>query len=465
MQIESLSGRPLHLSLVTGSESLREALTAFLAESATLQLGIIPEIAAYLAHPDWHPDILFVDMDGPSEILDILPDLTQRMPDVPVVACVQAGVARDLDLIETLGLATMLTVPCAEQDFRLALRTAERLLDLRLQVRQLLTAVAGEVQFEQIVARTSVMHTIVSLLRKACANDINVLIEGEEGTGKEYYARAIHYNSRRSTRPYVLFSCTAIPQHLLERELFGSEAGVFEEGSDMLAGALEQADSGTLYIDEVGAMDTTVQARLYRTLQSHTYRRIGGDVDLPLGVRIITSTSRDLRAMCAEGSFRDDLYFRLANFPVRIPALRDRIADIPILVDRLLRQYAEAYGRPGLGIGADALLQLRRYRWPGNIPELEETIERAVAVCETMEIRVDDLPHALLVATGVRPKSESDTGIGGKHPGVPTMDQLKARGVRLALEASGGNIKEAARLLDIGRTTIYKLIERYNIPA
>ena len=463
MAIESLSGKSLHIYLISTTDSLWHAMAELLKGSKSFRFSHAPDAMEMLSHADLRPDIVFIEPADTRDFTEIMRNLVSRLPDSPVVAVHHDDELSDIDVMEASGVSACVQTPMSERNLRVALRTAERIHALRQQVRQLQATVAGEVKLEQIVARTSVMHNISSLVRKACGNDINVLIEGEEGTGKEFFARVIHYNSARAGAPFVMLSCKAIPQHLIGHELFGSEPGALGEGSELKPGAIEQAEGGTLFIDEVGEMDTTLQARLYRCIQSRTCRRIGGEEDLPFNVRIVTATSMDLRAMTADGRFRDDLYFRLASFPIRLPALRDRVADIPALVEQFLRRYAEARGRPGIGISAETLQVLRRYRWPGNLPELEEVIERAVSVCERMEIHNEDLPHALLVATGVREAAEADAASGRQS--VQTMDQLKARAVRLALEASGGNIKEAARLLDIGRTTIYKLIERYKIPT
>lgn len=463
MPIESLSGQSHEIYLIDGTEELRENVEALLQGSLTFKLSFVTDVMDLLAHPDRHPDTIILDLSLQDQPLEMIDNLSKRLPDTSIIGILGAEDPSVIEELERIGLLACMQKPLTAREFRRALRSAERIQELRQQLRNLNATIRSEVRLEQIIARSGSMHNVMALIRKACTNDINVLLEGEEGTGKKMLARAIHFNGLRAAAPFVMLNCAAIPQHLLERELYGSEAGVFGEDSEVSPGIFEQAEGGTLLIDEIGEMDIQLQARLYRTMQTRMFRRIGSDDDLPVNVRIITATSRDLRAMCSFGTFREDLFFRLASFPIKLPPLRDRPADIPLLIDMILRRVSEKEGRPGLGITGETVQLLRKYRWPGNIPELMHCMERAAVVAESMEVRPDDLPEQILIATGRKVKAETSGAAGSKTPPLPTMDQLKARGIRLALEASHGNIKEAARMLDIGRTTIYKLIEKYNI--
>ncbi|MDX9758991.1 MAG: sigma-54 dependent transcriptional regulator [Bacteroidota bacterium] len=463
MAFESLSGKHYHIFLISSAEGMRRDVARFLDASTQFELSCVSDPIELLAHPDAHPDIVILDPFDQSQLTETIENLQHRLVDVPVLVLLDEQSEFDIDWAERLGLFVGIQTPLRTSEFRGAIRAAERIRELREEIRRLQSALTEEVRLEHIIARSAVMHNVMMLVRKASANDINILLEGEEGTGKELIARAIHFNGPRAGRPFSLLNCASLPQHLIERELYGSEAGVFGEGSEFRPGIFEQAEGGTLLIAEIGAMDVLLQARLYRTMQTRSFRRIGGDIDIPIDVRIITATSRDLRAMCGAGTFREDLYFRLASFPIKLPPLRDRPADIPHIVETLLRRIAEKEGRPGLGINPATLQVLRRYRWPGNLPEIEYCMERAVTLCESMELMPDDLPANILVATGMTDAGDPKRSGQEQQKTLPTMEQLKARGVRLALEASAGNIKEAARLLDIGRTTMYKLMEKYHI--
>lgn len=463
MPIESLSGQSHEIYLIDGSEELRVNVQALIHGSSTFRLSLVTDVMDLLSHPDRHPDTIILDFVSQEQPLEMIDNLSKRLPDTSILGICGAQDPPGIEQLERMGLLACMEKPLSARDFRRALRSAERIQDLRRQLRHMQDSIGSEVRLEQIIARSGTMHNVMALIRKACTNDINVLLEGEEGTGKKLLARAIHFNGLRAAAPFVMLNCAAIPQHLLERELYGSEAGVFGEDSELTPGIFEQAEGGTLLIDEIGEMDIQLQARLYRTMQTRMFRRIGSEEDLPINVRIITATSRDLRAMCSYGTFREDLFFRLASFPIKLPPLRDRPADIPLLIDMILRRVSEKEGRPGLGISSETVQLLRKYRWPGNIPELMLCMERAAVVAESMEVQPDDLPDQILIATGRKVKNETNDSGGAKASPLPTMDQLKARGIRLALEASHGNVKEAARMLDIGRTTIYKLIEKYNI--
>ena len=463
MAFESLTGKLYRIVLISSAEERRAAVAHCLRDSAHFELSFASDPLALLVHPDTQPDIVILDPFEQQQVSETIENLRRRLVDVPVLVLLDEDSAFDIDWAERQGLYVGLHLPLRVAEFRAAIRAAERIRELREEIRRLQSSLTEEVRFEHIIARSAVMHNVMTLVRKASANDINILLEGEEGTGKELIARAIHFNGPRASKPFALLNCAAIPRHLIERELYGSEAGAFGEESEFRPGIFEQVEGGTVLIAEIGEMDLPLKARLFRSMQSRQIRRIGGETDIPIDVRIITATSRDLRAMCSAGSFREDLYFRLASFPIKLPPLRDRLADIPHLVEILLRRIAEKEGRPGLGVGTATLHVLRRYRWPGNLPELEHCIERAVALCEGMELTPEDLPASILVATGMKEPADVKRA-GMENPKTfPTMEQLKARGIRLALEASGGNIKEAARILDIGRTTIYKLMEKYHI--
>lgn len=463
MAFESLSGKHYQIYLISGVDELRRDVTRFLDGSTHFELLCVTDPIELLAHPDKHPDIVILDPFDQRQLTEIIENLQRRLVDVPVLVLLDETSEFDIDWAERRGLFVGIHTPLRRSEFRGAIRAAERIRDLREEIRRLQASLVEEVRFEHIIARSAVMHNVMTLVRKASVTDINILLEGEEGTGKELIARTIHFNGPRADHPFTLLNCASIPQHLIERELYGSEAGAFGEESDFRPGIFEQAEGGTVLIAEIGEMDPVLQARLFRTMQTHSFRRIGGDTDIPIDVRIITATSRDLRAMCSAGTFREDLYFRLASFPIKLPPLRDRPADIPHIVEVLLRRIAEKAGRPGLGINSATSQVLRRYRWPGNLPEIEDCMERAVALCESMELMPADLPANILIATGMKDSVPQRRAGTAQPKTLPTMEQLKARGVRLALEASAGNIKEAARILDIGRTTMYKLMEKYRI--
>lgn len=296
------------------------------------------------------------------------------------------------------------------------------------------------------------MKPVIDALRKVAATEATVLLSGESGVGKEVAARAIHAWSKRARGPFIVVNCASLSEQLLESELFGHEKGAFTGAASRRRGKVELAGGGTFFLDEVGELKPDLQAKLLRVLQERSFERVGGNQTIEADVRWIAATNRDLAAMVSEGGFREDLYYRLAVFPIELPPLRDRPEDVVPLADALLARTAVSLGRPGLSLSDEARDALRARHWPGNIRELANAIERAAILSDGDTIAARDLdspgPRVVGAAT---------------LPGVPTMEEVEKEAIRRALQHYDGNRKKAAEHLGIGVRTLYDKLKRYGL--
>jgi len=304
---------------------------------------------------------------------------------------------------------------------------------------------------DKLVGQSPEMVAIYKLVARVAALDTTILIQGETGTGKEMVARAIHYASSRADRPLVVVDCAALPEPLFESELFGHERGAFTGAVMSRRGLLETADGSTCFLDEIGELSTALQAKLLRVLQERVIRRVGGNDAVPVNVRLITATNQDLRKLVEDGRFREDLYYRLNGVTIRVPPLRERREDLPLLAQHFLRKYAEESGKAILGFAPGTLELLSAYGWPGNVRELQHVVERAVALSSSAMILTDDLPTEIRAETLPPPELPKAR---------MTLDELKRWYVNRALEETGGNKVRAAELLGIDRRTLYRILER-----
>ena len=295
------------------------------------------------------------------------------------------------------------------------------------------------------------MVAIYRLVARVAALDTSVLVQGETGTGKELAARAVHYASPRAERPFVVVDCAALPETLFESELFGHERGAFTGAIQSRRGLLETADGSTCFLDEISELSLTLQAKLLRVLQERVLRRVGGNEPIPVNIRLIAATNRDLRKRVEDGTFREDLYYRLNGVTITMPPLRERGDDILLLAHDFMQRYAAAAGKPLEGFAPEARALLSGYRWPGNVRELEHAVERAVALARSAVIHPEDLP----------PEIRSESARPPELPGPRmTLDEVKRWYVGAVLEETGGNKVRAAELLGIDRRTLYRILER-----
>jgi transcriptional regulator with GAF, ATPase, and Fis domain len=316
------------------------------------------------------------------------------------------------------------------------------------------------------------MREIYAILDKLAPSELSLVIEGETGTGKEMVAREIHDNSQRTGQPLVIFDCSAFPRNLLESELFGHEKGAFSGAIRTHRGVFERADGGTVFLDEIGEMDLPLQPKLLRALESGEFRRVGGERPIQVDVRVLAATNRDLAVMVEEGSFRQDLYYRLAKVRLTLPPLRDRREDIATLagvfLERLLEQ-DRAGALVGRRLAEETMDLLRQYDWPGNVRELRNVVERAATFAEREEIRPRDLPSELASEGGYRPRAQVLTESARlKMPFKDAKEILLASFEREyvveLLHKHGMNISAAAREAGLDRRHIYRLMRKYEIP-
>lgn len=323
----------------------------------------------------------------------------------------------------------------------------------------------------EIIGQATAIKRAIEMALNVASTNTTVLVQGESGTGKELLANLIHFNSGREEKPYIKLNCGAIPETLLESELFGHEKGAFTDARSQRVGRFEEADGGTLFLDEIGEMSMSAQVRLLRVLQDGEFTRVGGSDVIRSDVRVIAATNIDLENAVEEGRFRKDLFYRLSVFPITLPPLRDRIEDIHPLVFHFLERYKEKTGRFVSGISKEALRALINYEWTGNVRELENAIERAVIIASGRQIELDDLPEAIskrafesfafVRQERARAAAAGDTiGIDIEMPS--TMDEIEKKVIEATLDYTEGDKSRAAKLLNIGRKTLYRKLEQYS---
>ncbi len=310
--------------------------------------------------------------------------------------------------------------------------------------------------FGNIIGRSQSMQRVFETLSLVAPSDATVLITGESGTGKELIASALHHNSPRRKGPFIKVNCAALHENLLESELFGHEKGAFTGADSRRRGRFELASGGTLFLDEIGDMAPQTQAKILRVLQEGELERLGGANTIQVNVRLVAATHRDLPAMVDQGTFRQDLFFRLSVVPIELPPLRERPEDIPVLADHFLHRYAAKNKKDIRGFHPQALILMGRYPWPGNIRELENTIERGVILCQGEQITPRELPPQMVPPEFVQAQTgPAATGL--------TLKDLEREAIRATLEQTGGNKSKTARLLGIARQTLLNKIREYGL--
>ena len=397
-------------------------------------------------------DMALVDLRMPGlDGLAVLKQLAMIQPDLPVVILTAFATIETAIAAVNAGAFDYLSKPFRMEEIKLVVRRtldARRLARENLQYRQELGARYG---FEGLIGQSHQMVEIYKLIARMAALDTTVLIEGETGTGKELVARAIHGASGRAARPFVVVDCAALAETLFESELFGHERGAFTGAFAARRGLLETSAGGTCFLDEIGELTAPLQAKLLRTLQERSIRRVGGNDEIPFDVRVVVATNRDLRKLVADGGFRDDLYYRLNVVTITMPPLRERASDIPLLAQHFLEVFARRSGRAIKRLAPESVALLTGYRWPGNVRELEHVIERATALSASETLLPDDFPPHLREERDRAPRLPAD--------GM-TLEDVKRWYVNKVLEESGGNKLRAAELLGIDRRTLYRILER-----
>ncbi len=398
-------------------------------------------------------DVKLPDLNG----IELLKEIKRRRPQMPVVMV--TGHASKETAVEAmrLGAYDYLSKPFNVNDVtNIARRAMERhrLIDENSYLRD---EIRSRYNFDNIVGTNEKMQAAYILAAKVANQNATVLITGESGTGKEMLARTIHYQSKRADKPFVKVNCAALPEHLLEDELFGHEKGAFTDAHTQRIGRFEWAHTGTLFLDEIGEVTPNVQVKLLRVLQEREFERIGSSKTIKVDVRLIAATNKDLTKAIEDGTFRDDLFYRLNVVPIQLPALRERLEDLPRLVDHFVKKYGSETGRTINKVEDDALQMLRDYEWKGNIRELENCIERAVILAEddTIEAR-----HFLL-APGGNVQAAQTFAIGGRNgqktqelPPLPTLREVEQKLIADALARTNGDETAAAKLLDVDVKTL-----------
>lgn len=389
-------------------------------------------------------------------------EVTRRLctvrPGLPVVLAVDSETSDVVDQATRAGAFSVVSYTGDDQALVLAVDRAIEHRALRREVRRLEREVKHQ-PVETLLGNSRQMRRVEAMLGPAAASDVPVLVTGESGTGKEVAARALHKQSRQAQGPFVAVNLAAVPDGLLESELFGHARGAFTDARSARKGLFVQANGGTLFLDEIGELAKSLQPKLLRALQERIIRPVGSDKEVPFTARIVAATNQNLEAMVAQGRFREDLFYRLAVIHLELPPLRERGPDILLLANHLLGRITGRTGKRVRGIAPDAARLLLAWRWPGNVRELENVLERAVALTSSVEITAADLPERLrgAVEATLLPASVPPEDL------VP-MDVIEERYIRRVLAAVGNNKSRAAAVLGFDRKTLYRKMQRFNIP-
>jgi len=410
------------------------------------------------------PDLILLDLMLPDiNGIDLLKEIKQRNPEIPVIVLSAQG---SVDVAVTtlkLGAADYFSKPIDFPRLEMAIKNALKLASLSREVENLRESVGTRLHFDNIVSQSGEMQEVFKLINKVKQIDIGVLILGESGTGKELVARAIHFNSNRQNCPFIVVNCASIPHELLESELFGHERGAFTGAVQRRIGKFEQAIGGTIFLDEIGELDLSLQAKLLRVIQEKQFDRVGGSELIKTDARLICATHRNLWEEVKQKNFREDLYYRISSFPIMLPPLRQRKSDILLLAEHFLEKNGEELGKPKIRFSHKALDLLYNYPWPGNIRELENVIQRGMVLTEGQVFTEKELPISIQSHGYTETDNENQSLSFESQEMVIPLEKLKENAIRHALKTSNGNIAEAAKKLKIGRATLYRLADKYKM--
>ncbi len=424
-------------------------------------------------------DLVMPDMGG----LEVLSKLRPANPDLPVIVLTAKGGIDSAVEAMRAGANDFLVKPASPERIAVSIRNQLKIGTLSGEVKQLKKKQDNRLTFDDLVANSPEMKQVFRLGGRAAQSDIPVLIEGESGAGKELIARAIQGTSARSGRPFVTVNCGAIPENLIESILFGHEKGSFTGASDKHLGKFQEADGGTLFLDEIGELRLDMQVKLLRALQEGEVDPVGSKRPVKVDVRIIAATNRDLGQMAREGTFREDLYYRLNVFPVLVPSLRDRTGDIAPLARHFIERFAAEENKQVAGLTSQASQLLEKFNWPGNVRQLENTIFRAVVLCDGALLDVCDFPQiaaAMGVETVVRQNAPAQVSGGQAAPALPQasayalsvtdtsghirkFEEMESEIIRMAIARYDGHMSEVARRLGIGRSTLYRKLKEFGL--
>lgn len=406
-------------------------------------------------------DIMLPDING-NDVLKKMKSMNENLPVIMLSA--QGSVEVALESIR-LGAFDYFPKPIDQNRLEPAIKNAIRNYELVKRINELEENLQKEYSFDNIISSDKSMQDVFRLVSKVLDNDITVLVEGESGTGKELIARAVHYNGIRKDKPFIVVNCASIPRELLESELFGHEKGSFTGAHQRKIGKFELGNGGTIFLDEIGEMEMSLQAKILRVIQEKEFERVGGTETIKTDVRILSATNRDLKEAVDSKEFREDLYYRLSSFPILVPPLRSRRGDIIILIEHFVKKFAAKLGKEVKGFHKNALKYLYDYDWPGNIRELENLVERCVILTDQNEIEQNILPPQILSRDSSSSLGISDGDLFGDNSPVVPFERLKEEAIKHAIKVTNGNIVEAAKKLNIGRATLYRLMDKYGIEA
>ena len=413
---------------------------------------------AELASADY--DVVVTDLHmGGLDGIELCRRIAESYPDVPVVVLTAFGSLDSAVAAIRAGAYDFITKPVEVEALLIALDRAVSHRRTQQEVRRLRELVRSSGQYQRLVGSSDAMQHVYRLLDRVAATDASVLVTGESGTGKELVAQAIHERSRRASGPFVALSCAALPEALLESELFGHARGAFTDARAARDGLFVRANRGTLLLDEIGDMPLGLQPKLLRVLQEHNVRPVGSDTEQRVDVRIVSATHRDLESLVEERSFREDLFYRLNVIRIQLPPLRARGTDVLTLAQSFVEYFAAKNDKAVRGISAAAADRLLAHDWPGNVRELKNCMERAVALTEYEEVQVGDLPEGLRRTQPADAGADEDTE---SAPLVP-LEEVERRHVIRVMRAVGGNKTLAAQVLKVDRKTLYRRLELYGL--
>jgi len=422
-------------------------------------------------------DLIILDIRMPKrDGIDVLKELRRRQVDSVVVMITAHGSqAVGMEAIKA-GAYDYFNKPFELEEFRVVIRRAFERRALETEIHRLQSRLLAGSSYGKMIGQCEAMKRVYEMIENVAPQDVTVLVRGESGTGKELVAREIHERSARHGKPFVSINCAAIPESLLESELFGHERGAFTGAVAAKPGRFEMANGGTIFLDEIGDMPLTLQAKLLRVLQQREFDRVGGTRPIKVDIRVLAATNQSLETAVAGGAFREDLFFRLNVIPIFLPPLRDRIDDIPLLTGYFVERFRAEFGKRLTGVDEGVTKCFVQYAWPGNVREMENALQRAVVLASGPVIQIADLPDALQdLAGGAGGKAQAPMPAGAEdeylgnfdvplaHKVAAIMDRIERRAIELALAKTGGRREETADLLGLSRKSLYNKMQKLGI--